>query len=418
MMKKFKLRRIRLSEITFSNEFKFTMLFSLVYFTSYVTRLNYSVVLIDISQSLNISNSLASLPVSLSYITYGAGQIVAGYLGDKFNSVKVITAGLALTALMNLSVAFANSIYPIMVFWTINGFAQALLWPPLVKIMLSVFENEKYIKCCSYVTVSASVATVLLYLVIPVFISFFSYKLIFAFSAIFAGFVIVLWNKKLKNIPIAENRKLAVENKDFSIPKLIRNFNLIPIFIIILLQGMLRDGITTWTPAFISENFNQPSSVSIFTTTVLPVFSIVAITITRHVAKRQKNEVLLSAFYWCFAVIFGVVLILGIDNMFISIAALTLLTSCMYSINLLFIGSFPARFVKVGKISTVSGLLNSFTYVGSTISAYLIARISETMGWNFNFILWVAISAIGGILCFAFNAKSKKAKKALGLSQQ
>ncbi len=391
------------------------MLFCLVYFTSYVARLNYSVVLIDISHSLNITNSLASLPVSLSYITYGAGQLIAGYLGDKFDSTKVITAGLILTSLMNFAVAFTNSIYLIMIFWAINGFAQALLWPPLVKIMLSVFPDRKYIKCCSYVTVSASVATVLLYLTIPVFINFFSYKLIFFFSALFAFIVIIVWNKALKGVEIADDRKLSVNNKDFKISKLIVNYNLVPILLVIALQGMLRDGITTWTPAFISENFNQPSSVSIFTTTVLPIFSIAAITFTRHIAKKQKNEILLSGFYWASAVVFGVILIIGINNMFISIAALTLLTSCMYSINMLLIGNFPARFVKIGKISTVSGLLNSFTYLGSTISAYLIARISELMGWTFNFILWVIIAAVGALLCFAFNAKSKKAKDALGL---
>ena len=48
----------------------------------------------------------------------------------------------------------------------------------------------------------------------------------------------------------------------------------------------------------------------------------------------------------------------------------------------------------------VSGLLNSCTYVGSAISTYGIAKISENVGWNITIALWIGIALAGTILCF------------------
>ena len=53
----------------------------LIYFASYLTRKNYSVVLSEIIISEGISNADASLAVTLSLISYGAGQIISGILG-------------------------------------------------------------------------------------------------------------------------------------------------------------------------------------------------------------------------------------------------------------------------------------------------------------------------------------------------
>lgn len=50
-----------------------------VYFMSYITRVNYSTVLVEISSAENISRSLLALPLTASFITYGLGQIISGF---------------------------------------------------------------------------------------------------------------------------------------------------------------------------------------------------------------------------------------------------------------------------------------------------------------------------------------------------
>ncbi|MBQ8815546.1 MAG: hypothetical protein IJZ85_13735 [Lachnospiraceae bacterium] len=47
------------------------------------------------------------------------------------------------------------------------------------------------------------------------------------------------------------------------------------------------------------------------------------------------------------------------------------------------------------------GALNSCTYVGSAISTYGIALISESAGWKVTAFIWFIIAVLGTVLCAA-----------------
>ncbi len=377
----------------------YTSLFCLVYFTSYITRINYGTTLIEIASDLEISNALAGIPVSFSFMSYGIGQLIAGYLGDKFNSIKIISIGLATTALMNLLVGFTDHIYLIIVLWTINGLAQSLLWPPLVKVMLSVFTGETYKTCCTLVVLSSSLATLSIYVLVPLCIRNFSYHAVFLFSALLAFLVLFIWCICTKNIKTSNG-----STKPTMVPKkpifhMILSMHLLPVLVVIILQGMLRDGITTWMPSFIHELFHLSTAHSILLTSALPIFGFVALIITRLISTRIRNELMLSSLLWGISLIAGICLLLGLDNIALSILSISLLNSCMHGINLLLVCNLPSRFTKYGNVSSISGILNACTYVGSTISTFGFAKISEFFGWQVNISLWVLITLIGAIIC-------------------
>ena len=60
----------------------------------------------------------------------------------------------------------------------------------------------------------------------------------------------------------------------------------------------------------------------------------------------------------------------------------------------------PPFFEKSGRVSTVSGVINSCTYIGSAVSTYGIALLSEKMGWNFTTFVWFLIAISGTLICF------------------
>ena len=47
----------------------------------------------------------------------------------------------------------------------------------------------------------------------------------------------------------------------------------------------------------------------------------------------------------------------------------------------------------------VSGVLNACTYIGSAISTYGIALVSEQFGWSASILIWLALSIGGLALC-------------------
>ena len=60
------------------------------------------------------------------------------------------------------------------------------------------------------------------------------------------------------------------------------------------------------------------------------------------------------------------------------------------------IGELPGQFARYGRVGTVSGLLNAFTYVGAAISIYGFPALHARLGgWRPVFGLWMAVLALG-----------------------
>ncbi|MBO9607800.1 MAG: MFS transporter, partial [Paenibacillaceae bacterium] len=141
----------------------FSTLCCLVYFTSYLTRLNYSAAISEIVNSLQITNQLAGMAVIGSFIAYGISQPVFGFLGDIVKPRHMIFAGLTASAICNLLISFVSNIYLMTFIWSLNGLFQAMLWPPLVRIMAQTLPASNYRKASVSVVASASFGTIVVY---------------------------------------------------------------------------------------------------------------------------------------------------------------------------------------------------------------------------------------------------------------
>jgi OPA family glycerol-3-phosphate transporter-like MFS transporter len=61
--------------------------------------------------------------------------------------------------------------------------------------------------------------------------------------------------------------------------------------IAIILQGMLRDGVTTWMPTYIADVYHLDTAISILTGIVLPLFSIACTQVTSKLYRHKiKNS--------------------------------------------------------------------------------------------------------------------------------
>ena len=386
----------------------FTMMCCLVYFTSYVTRINFGAAVLEISSSLQVENTVIGTALTASFITYGFGQLISGVMGDKISPRLLIFIGVCVTSGCNLLVSVMHEVVPIIVLWGINGLAQAFLWPPLVRIMAERLEGEHYRKCCAYVNMAASFATILMYLIVPGCIVMWNWRAVFILSGSFGFVMAFVWLFSSKGFKTQENAKEAkAETKENTITQnsasiwgIMKATWLPMVMLVIALQGLLRDGITTWMPTYISDIFKLDSASAIFTSIILPIFTIISLYVTRILCKKFKSEMKFASWMWVLALACGLLLIVFYkSNLIVSVIVMSLLTSCMHGVNLLLIGNLPVKFLKFGKISTVSGLLNSCTYIGSAFSTYVIAGVSEAFGWDVTIISWIAIAALAFVLC-------------------
>ncbi len=374
-----------------------SLLFALTYMVGYLTRVNYGALIAEMVSDTGFSRSSLALALTGSFVTYGLGQIVSGLCGDRFSPKKLVLGGLAATTLMNCLMALCADPYQMLVVWSVNGFAQAFLWPPMVRLMTAQLSMEDYDRVVVRVSWGSSVGTVLVYLISPVIISVAGWRSVFLTSAVCGVIMVAVWSICCRDVPVEPRKPVsggAGSGKLFSMLMLI-------VMLTIVLQGMLRDGVTTWMPSYIAETYSLSNQTAILTGVVLPLFGILSLQIVSTLYRKFFSNPLT-----CAAVIFGVgagsslVLWLVADRAgALSVLFSALLTGSMHGVNLLQTATIPSFFRKYGNVATVSGVLNACTYVGSAVSAYGIAVLSETVGWSGTILLWVLIAAVGGALC-------------------
>ena len=375
-------------------------LMAAMYMVSYITRINYGAIISEMEKVTGISRSMLSMAVTGSFITYGAGQIISGLCGDRFSPKKLISYGFIATILMNLLIPVCRNPYQMLVVWCINGFAQSFMWPPMVRIMTGLLSDDEYKECSVKVSWGSSVGTIAVYLISPLIISGFGWKAVFLFSAICGIVMLLVWQKCGTDVPIEP--KKAME-KGTSSTGLLFSPLMICVMTAIIMQGMLRDGVTTWMPSYISETYNLSNVISILTGVILPIFSIICFYAASALYRKVlKNPMLCSGVIFGLGAVSALCLnLLSGTNAICSVLFSALLTGSMHGVNLILICMVPAYFKKYGNISTVSGVLNSCTYIGSAISTYGIALISERLGWGFTIMSWIVIATLGTLICLA-----------------
>lgn len=379
---------------------KLIFLFAFTYFISYITRINYGAVISEMVTDTGLSKSALSWALTGAFITYGAGQLISGYFGDRIQPKKLVTSGLCTTVLMNILIPFCSNTVQMSILWCINGFAQAFMWPPIVKLMTATLSPSDYARGCVKVSWGSSFGTIFIYLAAPVMIMLSGWKSVFFLCACGGIVGILLWHKNCPTIEMAP-KNIDASEKKISGEKMVTPLMLF-IMLAIVLQGILRDGVTTWMPSYISETYNLRNEISILTGILLPLFGMGCYQVASYLyAKKLKNPLMCSgAIFGGGAVAALLLFLLSNANAAFSVILSALLSACMHGVNLVLICIVPPLLAKKGKESTVSGLLNCCTYVGSAISSYIIPLWAENAGWTSTILMWFTIAAAGTAICF------------------
>lgn len=391
---------------------------SMVYFVSYFSRKDFAVVMAGMITDGAIARENAGLVGTMLFAFYGIGQLLSGYLGDKIRPKYLIMIGLSATAVCNVLMPFVPGSVMIAV-WGVNGLAQAMLWPPIVKILSQYLDHETYVTANLVVTSAAHVATVLLYAFVPLCLTFMSWESVFIVASALAFVSMVVFAIAMRIIlpSSVEEEGAEVKNQatptpvssknDSNILSIMRKSGIFTVFVCIIVVGFLRDGIESWLPMLYSEAFGRDVSESTLVSMILPIFSIISIAVVTALHKKKlfRNEVSGSVILFGMSLVAAVPLAIFVSmkGAFFSILSLFLtafICAAMHGANFLLISCLPGRFAKFGRAATVSGVCNSCVYVGAAISTYGIALISKAMGWSVTVLTWGGILVIG--ILFAF----------------
>ena len=393
------------------------LLLSFLYFVSYITRLSFSATMTEMISVGVLNKEQAGLIGSALFLTYALGQIVSGLLSDRFSPYGIVGVGLGITVACNLLMSVVRDPAWMVVLGGANGFAQALFWPPILGIMAKFLDGEQYAKGILWVSAAAHVATVLIYVIVPVLLLWFDWRSAFLFAVAVALLFGVLW---FVGYPAIRRRLSAREMAelapDTSLEKEIDNRGLIRVlaasgaFVLLIptvLHGFLKDGIQSWMPTFFTEVFHMDASLAILSNVLLPVFSFLAVMLATELYNRVFRNLAKEALA-LFGAITVLCALLGVffeGSAVVCLILAALITGCIHGVNLMFISYMPRFFRETGRVSTVSGICNACTYIGSTLSSYGVAWVAERFGWQMALLSWGALALVGVILCATVTKK-------------
>lgn len=392
------------------------LLLSMVYFTSYLTRLNFAAVTAELtSEATGILTKTEAGTITMAlFIAYGAGQIISGLMSDHFRPERVIAAGFLLAMSCNALMPLAAGKTALMVaIWGVNGFAQALFWPPMVKLMSTYYDEAGYARCSLSVSIAAHLSTIVVYIAVAGCVKYLNWQSAFFGAAILAAlaltvFVIGFSVFRKSAVPVAAIGVIpaAKETKkeNGTAPRLFPLFfSTGTVFLLVasMAQGFLKDGVQGWLPNFFTEVFTFSSSGAILSNTILPIFNIVVVSLAtalyRKVFRHELREALL--FFGIVIVCSALLALLMGNSAVLCLLLAALITGCAHGVNHMLISFVPRRFAGTGKVSLISGVLNACTYIGSAASSYGVAAVATRLGWRFAVLSWGAVALLGVLMC-------------------
>lgn len=379
----------------------------LSYFFAYFGRMNYSACMAAIIVAEGYSKGMVGLVGTGLFITYGVGQIFSGFLGDYVSPRKMIMVGLVGSSISNLCMCVAPDLNCMIIAWCVNGFMQSLLWSPIVRMFAQYFTTQVRGTLGVYINSTVPVGTLATYGFTALILEMTgNWKMVF-----FGAFVVVMltaagwWISTGMLLPkltrVDTDNTVQTANADKTAQKmplgeLVLSSGMVFMCLVLMMQGMLKEGITAWMPNLMGERFDIGTTLAIVSTALIPMFNIVGISIAAAARKVIGDEVRCSFFLFIAGTISLVILyatsFIGLIPMFVFFS---IATTIMMAVNTVYVGVVPGYFAKQGRSSSVSGILNAFVNLGIATSMFATGAFSEAFGWNMTMIFWCVCGGIG-----------------------
>ncbi len=374
------------------------------YTSAYVARLNYNASMVEILSQLGTTKEAAGTVSSFFFFAYGAGQLVNGLLSKKYNTKYSVMIALVASSVINLSMTFCSGIDTMKYLWFLNGVFQSILWSSLIKTLSDNLDDSKLPKAVLVMSTTVASGTFSAYGLAALFSALsMKWTSIFYVASLLVGIVAVVWFIGMSSIQkdkkLAETALKREKSKLSLTPAFV--FTVIVILISAVANGFIKDGVTTWVPSILKEEFGVPASLSIIVTLLLPVLSISGASIVKMLHKKQKNENALNAFFYFGAIVFSglIILTLNFKSVPLTLALFSGTACLMAAINNVITSVVPLYSRDKIDSGLSAGLLNTFCYVGSTMSTSLLGKIADTKGWNDVFICILIFTIVAFSAC-------------------
>lgn len=401
----------------------------IAYTAAYICRVNISVAIPGIQDAFGFSSTGLGLVGTSFFWMYAIGQLINGIVGDKVSSRYFIFLGLLVSVLINILFGFSSILLIMIVLWGANGIFQSMLWGPIVKTLSHWFPAKKN----NLITFGMSFSLIVGYLVAwglaGAVMERLGWRWTFWLPAGIVFSLSLVWFFMVRNRPqdvglpaveptttietaeSTEDLPAAKEGPSQSVWKLIAGTGLPFIAFTGMVQGIIRDSISLWSPKLLMETQNLSLQSTVAIVLIIPMINLLGIifaTWLNRILKYNEKLTLLLLMAGSIVVSFALLFFINI-SITVSIILIASASAFMFGANPIMTTTIPLKYRSHGRVSAIAGFIDFSIYLGSGLSGVFTGLIADYFGWNSVFFLWGA-AGILGTASIAVNILQEKRK--------
>lgn len=382
----------------------------LVYAAVYVGRYSYSANIGSVMAAYGVSRADAGLVSTFFFFSYGAAQLVHALLCKYYPKRYVIPGALLIMAGINFTLFCNPPFAAIKYLWMANGIVQALIWPTIVQAWGELLDADMMPRATFLISLSLPIGTVVAYGSSALFNTFSFWRGAFLLGLIIPAALGVIWLLSYSAIeaggrrdgrPERTDQQSARTQSDTDATRSRIGIVLVELIVVCAcIQAIVcfvRDGLTTWAPVLLSEQFGLADGNSIVLTLILPLFGIFGSALAMRMNKWIRDFRALSGFFCLLtsACLLGLSVSLRLSQVVLALILMGVTSCLVHGVVTVVVNIMPLSMRERINPGFLSGLLNACGYVGSTVSAYGLGSIADGLGWGavLQVLLYAAIGA-------------------------
>ena len=399
------------------------LLCCLTYSLAYVGRLGYQANLVSIIADFGITKDEGGMVSSFFFFSYAAGQLLNAFLSRYYNPKYVVAFSMTISGLCNLGIGLLDSIPAMQIVWLVNGLVQSTLWCSILNIQSKYLSKADVSRAIVWNCMTLAIGTLVCYGLSALFTELgITWRMLFyVASALLLG-VAVLWYAGVRYTEVAFHSFGAIE-VDEPVPVasvantqkihlFTRYFTLVFVFACVCAAfcAFIRDGVVTWLPTILKEEFGVRDSLSIVLTMILPVISLFGAMLVRKLNQKIKGHLRLESFFFLIAsaLLITIIALYPYKLTIVTILCFALMYLMICCIINLTTSVIPFSVRQYGNVGSISALLDACCYVGSVCSTYGLGLIAEKAGWMMVLYVGASVAIVSIVLSFVGSILAKR----------
>lgn len=387
----------------------------LAYVACYDGRSILSAIIPQMIQDTGFTKESLGLMGSAFFLTYGIGQVINGMIGDRVKARYMVSLGLLLAGLTLFIFPHITSALSGTILWGLCGLVLSMLWGPLSKVIAENIEEKKARLYMTGLSVASILGTMAAYFTATIASARQDWKLAFLLSGTVLVLCSVLWFFALgfleRKQVIRPTRRVQKEQAaNVPILKIMLQNAIIPMIIVAVINGIIRNAVAFWIPTYIVEKLGVSPVTASSLSSILPIINLAGTFTGLFLYKKVKsNELTVSIIMFAFSTVMFLLMWIIDGRLFIcTLVALFSASAAMSSVCNMIFSTYCLRFRHTGRVSTITGFLNFTSYASSSIASAVFSSIVTKSGWNTTVLTWAGLTVAGGAAAvWAFSSIKK-----------